>query len=126
MQARFVADHVGEVKVTVKVDEVPGEITILNNEMSTYVNVRKEGVNVLWVEGRRREQTVSVFNQALSNNPRLSITYDLRTTDAALSPEQWRYSRPPKRHSTWWSSATLAPGGLPGAMPPFSSASLKR
>ncbi len=39
-------------KVALKVDPLPGEISQLNNEISTYVTVTKEGISVLYVEGK--------------------------------------------------------------------------
>jgi hypothetical protein len=43
----------GEVKVTLKVQELPGEVTVANNEISTYLTVTKEGVSVLLVDKER-------------------------------------------------------------------------
>jgi uncharacterized membrane protein len=84
----FVPQQVGEIKVTVKVDEVPGEFTTLNNEMSTYVTVRKEGISVLWVEGRKRLEATWIIRHALDQDPRFSIKYDERTRDGVLAPGQ--------------------------------------
>jgi hypothetical protein len=95
---QFVPEQVGEVKVTVKVDEVPGEFTPLDNEMTTYINVRKEGISVLWVEGRKRLEASWILRQALSKNPRLAITFDERTTDAPLTPQQAEYFKTPEKN----------------------------
>ena len=43
----------GEVKVTLKIDPLQGETTVVNNEISTYVTVTKEGVSVLFVDKLR-------------------------------------------------------------------------
>ncbi len=93
----FVPDKVGEVKVTVKVDEVPGEFDLLNNEMTTYLNVRKEGLSILWVEGRRRLEATSILRHGLLKNQRFSIIYDARLSDAALTPEQAAYFTTPEK-----------------------------
>ncbi len=45
-------DLPGEIKVTLKIQPIKGEISELNNEISTYATVSKEGVSILWVEGR--------------------------------------------------------------------------
>jgi hypothetical protein len=81
----FVPETVGEVKITVKIDEVPGEFTTLNNEMSTYVTVRKEGLSVLWVD-RERDEATPILS-VLMENPRLSIIHDVRRRDT-LTPQQ--------------------------------------
>jgi uncharacterized membrane protein len=44
----------GEIKLTLKIDPMPGELTRSNNEISTFATVVKEGVSILWVEGRLR------------------------------------------------------------------------
>jgi uncharacterized membrane protein len=43
----------GEIKVTLRVDKLPGEVTIANNEISTFVTVTKEGISVLLVDKAR-------------------------------------------------------------------------
>jgi uncharacterized membrane protein len=43
----------GEIKVTLKVDPVKGELVAENNEISTYVTVIKEGLSVLFVDKMR-------------------------------------------------------------------------
>ena len=40
--------------MTLRVEAQPGEVTSANNEMSTYVTVAKEGLSVLYVEGKMR------------------------------------------------------------------------
>ncbi len=66
----------GEIKVTLKVDPMPDEATPLNNEISTYVTVYKEGVSVLWVEGKKRLESVFATRYALSRDPRFRVTFD--------------------------------------------------
>jgi uncharacterized membrane protein len=93
----FIPEAVGEVKVTVKIDEVPGEFTNLNNEMSTYVFVRKEGITILWAEGRKRLEATFILRQALAKDQRFSITFDERTRDVALNPVQAAYFTTPEK-----------------------------
>ena len=45
--------HPGEIKVTLKVDPKENEVTTVNNEISTYVTVTKEGISVLVVDKAR-------------------------------------------------------------------------
>ncbi len=79
----------GEAKVTLKVDPLPGELTQLNNEISTYVTVTKEGLSVLYVEGKYRAWEPRFIRHALSQDPRIRLHEAIRlraetgpTTDA--------------------------------------------
>ncbi len=63
----------GEVKVTLQVDPLPGELTQLNNEISTYVTVTKEGLSVLYVEGKYRAWEPRFIRHALSQDPRIRL-----------------------------------------------------
>lgn len=66
----------GEYKVTVKLRPLPEEATTSNNEASTYVIVTREGVRVLWVEGRKRAyEPTFVLNYALGPDPRYRAEY---------------------------------------------------
>src|SRR5439155_10225252 len=62
----------GEVKVTLKVDPVPGEVSTDNNEISTYVTVTKEGVSVLFVDKLRFPEPQLICD-ALSTDPRIRL-----------------------------------------------------
>jgi uncharacterized membrane protein len=75
-------EQVGEIKVTVKVDPVEGEVNKANNEMSTYVSVTNEGVSVLWVEGKRRPWEPRFAIGALAGDKRFSVFYTLRAQDS--------------------------------------------
>jgi uncharacterized membrane protein len=61
----------GEIKVTLKIDEVRGELTPLNNEISTFATVSKEGVSVLYVDKRREER--GFLLDALATDPRIRV-----------------------------------------------------
>lgn len=65
----------GEVKVTLKIDPLPGEITPLNNEISTFVSVTKDGVSILWVEGRKRFESIFALRHSLSRDPRFRVYF---------------------------------------------------
>jgi uncharacterized membrane protein len=61
----------GEVKVTLKIDKQPGELTEFNNEISTFVTVSKEGLGVLYVDKWREERFY--LKNALATDPRIRV-----------------------------------------------------
>jgi uncharacterized membrane protein len=61
----------GEVKVTLKIDPLPDELTTFNNEISTFVTVSKEGLSVLYVDKRREERHFIL--DALATDPRMRV-----------------------------------------------------
>jgi uncharacterized membrane protein len=62
----------GEVKVTVKVDPLPGEISTANNEMTTYTTVTKEGISVLLIDRPRFPEPQRIID-ALAEDPRIRV-----------------------------------------------------
>jgi uncharacterized membrane protein len=74
----------GEIRVTLKVDPLAGELTQTNNEISTYVTVTKEGISVLYVEGKYRAWEPKYIRAALAEEPsiRLWESVRLREDDA--------------------------------------------
>jgi hypothetical protein len=84
----FYPDKVGEFKVTVKIDPVPGEFTTLNNEMSTFVTVTKKGISVLWIEGSKRLEATWIIRNVLNHDARFNVIFDERLTDDPLTPAQ--------------------------------------
>ena len=48
---RYIPQTPGEYKLTVEAVKQPGELVTTNNELSTFVNVLKGGLNVLYIEG---------------------------------------------------------------------------
>jgi uncharacterized membrane protein len=69
----------GEVKVTVKADPLPGEASLANNEISTYLTVTKEGLSVLLVDRLRTE--LKFIREALAGDPRIRVFEAVRQTD---------------------------------------------
>jgi uncharacterized membrane protein len=61
----------GEVKVTLKIDPLPNELTAFNNEISTFVTVSKEGLSILYVDKRREERAFIL--DALATDPRMRV-----------------------------------------------------
>jgi uncharacterized membrane protein len=78
----------GEIKVTLKIDSLPGETTSANNEISTYVTVTKEGISVLYVEGKERAWEPTFIRRALSQEPSISLHEAVRRTDEPPPPGQ--------------------------------------
>lgn len=69
----------GEVKVTLKLDVRPGEASVANNELTTYLTVTKEGISVLIVDRLRLE--TKFIRRALSGDPRFRVYEAVRQTD---------------------------------------------
>ncbi len=61
----------GEIKVTLKIDKLEGELAEFNNEISTFANVSPEGVGVLYVDKRREERAFLL--DALASDPRIRV-----------------------------------------------------
>jgi uncharacterized membrane protein len=68
----FAPDKAGEIKVTVTVDPLPGELDPANNSLSTYVTVIKGGINVLLVDKQRAWEPQSICD-ALVRDPRVQV-----------------------------------------------------
>ena len=69
----------GEVKVTLKTDPLPGEASLANKEISTYLTVTKEGLSVLLVDRLRTE--LKFIREALAGDPRIRVFEAVRQTD---------------------------------------------
>jgi uncharacterized membrane protein len=62
----------GEIKVSLKIDPLPGEVSKANNEIGTYVTVNKEGLSVLVVYRGSFSEPQRIID-ALSSDPRMRI-----------------------------------------------------
>lgn len=62
----------GEVKVALRIEPLQGETTVTNNELATYVDVIREGVNVLLVD-KARVWEPTLLARALVREPRISL-----------------------------------------------------
>ena len=66
----------GEVKVLLKIEPREGEVSVLNNEVSTFATVTKEGVRILWVEGRKpRFESTYAMRYGLANDRRFRVFF---------------------------------------------------
>ena len=68
----------GEYKLTLRADPLPGEATMSNNEISTYLTVVKEGLSVLIVDRLRWE--LKFIRSALAGDPRIRLFESVRQT----------------------------------------------
>ena len=70
----YVPETPGEYKLTLEAVPQPGELVTTNNRLSTFVNVMKGGLNVLYVEGLRRVEAKFV-RRALDASPDIKVDY---------------------------------------------------
>jgi uncharacterized membrane protein len=86
----------GEIRVTLKLDPLPGELTVANNEISTYVAVTQEGLSVLLVDQPRYPEP-QIICDALVPDPRIRVYPAWLRTDEA-SPDQAALFNLEKQH----------------------------
>jgi uncharacterized membrane protein len=86
----------GEIKVTLRIQPKPNETIVTNNEMTTYVNVSKEGLSVLIVH--RLGLDAGSIMDALRNEPRITVFKVLFQAGAPANPEQIDLFRFEKQH----------------------------
>ncbi len=82
----------GEVNVPLRVQPHPGETTEYNNQISTFLTVTKEGVSVLWVEGKKRAfEPIMAIGQSLRKDPRFRIYYTerLKEKNPVAAQKDW-------------------------------------
>jgi hypothetical protein len=70
----YVPQVPGEHKLTLEAVPQPGELGITNNELSTFVNVLKGGINVLYIEGTLRVEE-KFIRRALDSSPDIKLDY---------------------------------------------------
>jgi uncharacterized membrane protein len=92
-------DTEGEVKITVKAEPLSGETSKLNNEISTFAYVSKEGVRILWVEGKKRAfEPAFAIRYALAKDRRFNVVYVERGSQADIerqSADPYRFDQTP-------------------------------
>ena len=71
----------GEIKVTLQIDPLPGEVSPLNNTIETYLTVTKEGVRVLVIDRLRLE--LAFLRRALASDKRFDYVEVIRQTTPA-------------------------------------------
>jgi uncharacterized membrane protein len=90
-------DKPGEIKVTLRVDPLPGEISVANNDISTFVTVTKEGLSVLLVDKERFPEPQMICD-ALRQDPRITLYTVWLRGGQELVPEQTDLFQFHKRH----------------------------
>ena len=86
---RDAPENAGEYKITLKVDPLPGEVTELNNEISSFITVTKEGISILWVEGRKRLESTFILRHALAKEKRFRLYPAERLGNAGPAQADW-------------------------------------
>ena len=101
-------ESAGEIKIIVKVGELDpvtkeikalrGEVSGLNNEIVTFASVTKEGVSILWVEGRKRYESAFAIRHGLGGDRRFRVFYSELLPDGKPPSEQTDWFDFDKRH----------------------------
>ncbi len=87
-ELHYAPQQPGEYRITVRVPPQPGEKTIDNNELSTYVTVLQGGLRVLYLEGEARPEQ-RFLRAALSSSSDIDVTLKwVRSTDRRQWPLQ--------------------------------------
>jgi uncharacterized membrane protein len=71
----YVPPVAGEFKLTLEAVPQPGELVTTNNQLSTFVNVLKGGLNVWYLEGSLRPE-LGKLRRALDASPDIKVDYD--------------------------------------------------
>ncbi len=88
-------DQPGEYKVTLKIAPQPDEANIQNNEISTYIQVIKPKLNILWVD-RPRVYEPRFAIEALAKEERFQVHYVEPPSDPKKDPfEIYKLNGPP-------------------------------
>ncbi len=74
VQLSYVPQVPGEYKLTLEAAEQPGELVTTNNRLSTFVNVLKGGLNVLYLEGTPRVE--AKFIRHALDSPDVKVRYE--------------------------------------------------
>lgn len=72
----YVPQTPGEFKVTLRAESQDGELVTTNNELSTFVTVRKGGLNVLYLEGAPRVEQ-RFLRHSVGASPDIQLDYEL-------------------------------------------------
>jgi len=83
VRLRYAPELPGEYKLTLRVAEQPGELVTTNNELSTFVNVLKGGLNVLYLEGAPPRVEQKFLGRALAASPDIHVDFPRPPIDPA-------------------------------------------
>lgn len=76
VELSYVPQVPGEFKVTLRAETQAGELVTTNNHLSTFVTVRKGGLNVLYLEGASRVEQ-RFLRQSIGASPDIQIDFQL-------------------------------------------------
>lgn len=82
VELNYVPESPGEFKLTLRAVSPPGELITTNNELSTFVTVRKGGVNVLYLEGGHPIEA-KFLRRALDSSADIRVVYHWIDAQAA-------------------------------------------
>lgn len=75
VDASFTPEAAGEFKLSMVVEEQPGELVTSNNRLSTFITVKPGGLKVLYVEGVPRAEQ-RFLRRALDASPDIRVDYE--------------------------------------------------
>lgn len=81
----YVPEKPGETRLTLKITPQEGELTTTNNEVGTYVNVLKGGLNVLYVQGPAFSWEYRFLARALDASPDIRVDLVVLRKAASLT-----------------------------------------
>ena len=79
----------GDLRVSLRITPLPGELTETNNEVSTYVTVSKEGLSVLYFD-KVRPWEPRELKRALDGDERITLYTDFLPGDPGPEAAAWR------------------------------------
>ncbi len=71
---KYVPQMPGEYRLTLEAEPQAGELVLTNNRVSTFVNVLKGGLSVLYLEGTLRPE-ISKLRRSLEGSPDMKVDY---------------------------------------------------
>jgi hypothetical protein len=82
-------DQPGDIRVSLWVKPMPGELTDSNNEVSTYVTLVKEGLSVLYLD-KDRAWEPKFLRRALRGDERITLYTAFLAEESGPAAEVWR------------------------------------
>jgi uncharacterized membrane protein len=89
LPAAKLPDQPGDVKVSIWIKPLQGELTETNNEVATYVTLIKEGLSVLYLD-KDRAWEPKFIKRALKGDERITLYSAFLGEDTGAEAEAWR------------------------------------
>jgi hypothetical protein len=97
----YIPEVPGEHKLTLEAVPQPGELVTTNNDLSTFVNVLKGGLNVLYIEGALRVEQ-KFIRRALDSSRDIKVDYvRLDTRDLTTRPADFAARFKPGKYDAY-------------------------